>query len=404
MRVLVVHGRYRSAAPSGENNVVDRETASLRGVGHDVEVFQRHSDEIAAWTLRRKAALPLTSIRNSEVRRALTDCLEAFRPDVVHVHNTFPLLSASVLLACRDAAVPVVATVHNYKLLCASGDFFREGAPCHDCITGRTAPAIRHGCYRGSRFATLPIAVAAQVNRPLWRDLVAAYIFISAAQRDLHSSLRLPPDRVFVKHNFVPEPNGSGGERRSVSARRRHQVTYLGRLDEAKGVPFLMRAWDVFRNQNPASTLRLAIVGGGPLEEEVRRWALSHDSVDVRGHVKPPEAAGIVAQATAAVVPSQWEETFGLVAVEAMAAGVPPVAPDRGSFPELIDDGRTGSLYRAGDEASLARVLAEVDARPEEFASRGERAHAEYEQRFRRGPNIAELESIYRFAVDHPCT
>jgi glycosyltransferase involved in cell wall biosynthesis len=395
VKVLVVHGRYRSAAPSGENNVVDRESAALTRAGHVVESFGRGSDEIAAWPVYRKLGLPVRAVWNEEVRRALGARLAGSRPDVVHVHNTFPLLSPTVLHACRDAGVPVVATLHNYKLLCASGDFFRAGHPCHECADGAAAPALVHGCYRGSRAATVPVVASNAVHRRAWRELVSAHVFISAAQRDLMAGLDLPSDRVFVKHNFVPDPRpGPGGAE--------HLVVYVGRLDPAKGLLVLLQAWDRFRRVHPASRLRLAIAGGGPLADEVTRWARSHGSVDVHGLLTPDEAADLVATARAVVVPSAWEETFGLVAVEAMAAGVPPVAPAHGAFPELVTHGSDGVLFAPGDPESLARALADVDGRPEHFADLGRAGRTTYLARFRETTNIEQLVSIYRFAVEHP--
>src|ERR1700734_1402014 len=154
MRIMQVHNQYRSAAPSGENRVVDIEGAALAELGHDVVRFERFSDDIETWSRRRKATMPAKVVWNPESRRELGVRLRQWRPDVVHVHNTFPLLSSSVLYACRDVGVPVVATIHNYKLACASGDFFRDGAVCHECADGPAAGALRHGCYRGSRAAT----------------------------------------------------------------------------------------------------------------------------------------------------------------------------------------------------------------------------------------------------------
>jgi glycosyltransferase involved in cell wall biosynthesis len=395
MRILVVHGRYRSAAPSGENNVVDQESAALTAAGHEVTLFQRDSDEIATWSLARKATLPALTVWNPEVRRDLARRLERERPDVVHVHNTFPLLSPSVLTACHDAGVPVVATLHNYKLLCASGDFFRDGSPCHDCAGGRVTPGLRHGCYRGSRAATVPVAAGLVLRRRTWRELVSAYVFISAAQRDLMRHLALPPERVFVKHNFVVPVDASGDE-------PDHAVVYLGRLDAAKGLPLLMRAWDVFRSRRPRSGLRLVVAGGGPLAEEVSDWAATRSSVDVVGMLPPDEAARLLQRALAAVVPSQWEETFGLVAVEAMAAGVAPVAPGRGSFPELVTHGVNGVLFAPGDPAALAAVLADVDGEPERFRAYGRQARATYQKRFHPAANVEELLAVYRFAIENP--
>jgi glycosyltransferase involved in cell wall biosynthesis len=395
VRVLLVHGRYRSVAPSGENNVVDQEAAALRDAGHEVDLFQRHSDEIAGWSLREKAALPARTLWNGSVRRDLAHRLAESRPDVVHVHNTFPLLSPSVLAACRDAGVPVVATIHNYKLLCASGDFFRDGAPCHDCAGGRVAPAALHGCYRGSRAATLPVVASLAVHRSSWQRLVSAYIFISVSQRDLMQGLGLPADRVFVKYNFVPPRQPRTGE-------PEHVVVYLGRLDQAKGLPLLMRSWDVFRRRNPDSGLRLAVAGGGPLDEDVRGWAADQPTVDVLGLLGSEKAADVLRRAVAAVVPSQWEETFGLVAIEAMAAGVAPIAPARGSFPELVMDGDNGALFTPDDPDALARTLEDVDANPERYLECGRRARTTYEKRFSQVANVDELVAIYEFAMGNP--
>jgi glycosyltransferase involved in cell wall biosynthesis len=395
VRVLVVHGRYRSAAPSGENKVVDQESASLAAAGHDVELFQRHSDDIAGWSLARKAALPARSLWNGQVRQELAHRLELTRPDVVHVHNTFPLISPSVLYACRDAGVPVVATIHNYKLLCASGEFFRDGKPCHDCSSGRGTAAVRHGCYRGSSVATVPVVAGTALHRSAWQRLVSAYIFISAAQRDLMHDLDLPEERVFVKHNFVPPLATQAGD-------REHIVVYLGRLDAAKGARFLMKEWDHFRARNPQTALRLVIAGGGPLEEEVRRWGSTRPSAEVVGVLPREDAARLLRRALAAIIPSQWEETFGLVAVEAMAAGVAPIAPARGSFPELITDRVNGALFPPEDPGALARILGDIDTEPERYTAYGRHGQETYQRCFHPSTNLEQLLGIYRFAISNP--
>lgn len=397
MKILQLHSRYRSSAPSGENSVVDQERDALIAAGHVVDRFERSSDEISDWPLPRKAALPVTMLWNPTVGRELLRRIDRSRPDVVHVHNTFPMLSPSVLHACRDAGVPLVATLHNYKLLCASGDFFRDGRVCHDCADGSLTPALAHGCYRGSHLATLPVVATTGTHRTAWRNLVSAYVFISASQRDLMRALDLPRERVFVKHNFVPEVISPPQSRQAE-----HLVAYLGRLDAAKGVSFLMRAWDVFRSTYPESDLRLAVAGAGPLDGEVREWARSRPSVDVLGLLAPAEATELLRRALAAVVPSQWEETFGLVAVEAMASAVAPIAPARGSFPELVTHGVDGVLYAPDEAAALAETFHHVDAFPDRFVGYGRCGRATYEQRFRADPNVERLLDIYRFAVSHP--
>jgi len=400
MKILIAHSRYRSAAPSGENAIVDEEALLLRSAGHEVVSFERASDTIAQLPFPRRAALPVRSVWNPSVRRTLTDLLLAEQPDVMHVHNTFPMLSPSVLDAARDTGIPVVATLHNYKLLCASGDFFREGRPCHACAGGSLAPALAHGCYRGSHAAAVPVVAGLATNRERWRRRVAAYLFISQSQRDLMRGLALPQDRVFVRHHGVavpeiPAPRASGRERR---------VAYAGRLDEAKGVPLLLAAWETFREAEPTARLRLVIAGDGPLGPLVRSWAARRPEVEYVGALSRAEARGVLASSLAAVVPSAWEETFGLAAVEAMAAGTVPLLPAHGSFPELVSDGVDGVLFAPGSSAALAAAFAAVDRQPAQHVLLGWTARTTHRARFTPEVALAGLMNVFDFAIEHPVT
>ncbi len=395
MRVLQVHNRYRSATPSGENRVVDQEREALAGAGHEVLRFGRDSDEIEHWSPAKKAALPARVVWSGEARRALVTTLRRNRPDVAHVHNTFPLLSASVLYACRDAGVPVVVTLHNYRLVCASGELFRQGTTCHDCMHGLPVLGAVHGCYRGSRAATAPLVVANVAHRKAWRSMVSAYVFISAAQRDLHAGLRLPPDRVFVRHNMIP--------RRDVPMVPRDPiVVYAGRLDEVKGMRLLMAAWDRYRAMSPDPGLRLVIAGSGSLEREVAAWASARPSVEMTGQIAATGVARLRSRARAVLVPSAWEEPFGLVVVESMAAGSPPIAAGHGSLVELITPGVDGVLFPPGDTAALARAVADVEADPGRYETYGKQARETYEQRFNPEHSLKHLLEIYGFAIAHP--
>ena len=395
MRIVVVHSRYRSAAPSGENRVVDQEFGALTALGHEVELFERRSDDIEGWPAARKAALPAAVVWNGRARRDLRAALRASRPDVVHVHNTFPMLSASVLYACKDAGVPVVATLHNYKLACASGDFFRDGAVCHDCADGAPLGALRHGCYRGSRSATAPVALSIMAHRRSWRTLVSAYACISASQRALLHGLGLPADRVFVRYNLIPE-------RPLRQPAKRPVVVYAGRLDAAKGLPLLMAGWDRFLADSAHPALGLVIAGSGPLDEEVRAWAATRPSVRVAGQLAPDACAEEMAAARAVVLPSAWEEAFGLAAVEAMALGVAPLAAAHGSFPEIVTDEVDGVLFRPGDPAALAAALRRADENGRAFEEYGARARKTYEQRFNPADSVEGLLTIYRYAIENP--
>jgi glycosyltransferase involved in cell wall biosynthesis len=395
MRVLLVHNRYRSGAPSGENRVVDQEGEALEALGHEVIRFGRSSDEIEQWPAVKKASLPARIIWSRETRRDLKAVLREHRPEVVHVHNTFPLLSASVLYACRDARVPVVATIHNYRLACANGTFYRGGVVCHDCAHGLPVRAVLHGCYRGSQAATAPVALATSLHRQAWRSLVSAYIFISASQRDLLQGAGLAPGRVFVRYNLIPR-------RSRPRIARTPTVVYAGRLDEAKGARLLMAGWDRYLADSGEPGLNLAIAGGGPLGDEVAAWASARPSVELKGQLSSEQCAELISSARAVLLPSTWEETFGLVAVEAMAAGVPPIAAGHGSFTELITPGVDGVLFSPGDPAALALAIADVDRNPEQYEFYGDQARKTYEQRFDPQRSVEELLEIYRFAITHP--
>ena len=357
--------------------------------------FGRSSDEIEQWSVAKKASLPVRTIWSRETSRDLKAVLHEQRPEVVHIHNTFPLLSAAVLYACHDAGVPVVATIHNYRLACANGAFFRKGAVCHDCAHGLPVRAVLHGCYRGSHAATAPVALAMGLHRQAWRSLVSAYVFISASQRDLLRGADLAPDRIFLRHNLIPHRS------RQLIARK-PIVVYAGRLDEAKGVRLLMAGWDSYLRESSEPGLSLVIAGGGPLQDEVTAWASVRPSVEMHGTVSSGRCAELISSARAVLLPSAWEETFGLVAVEAMAAGVAPIAAGHGSFTELISSGVDGVLFSPGDPAALALAIADVERNPEQYQVYGDHARKTYEQRFDPERSIEELIGIYRFAIANP--
>jgi len=179
-------------------------------------------------------------------------------------------------------------------------------------------------------------------------------------------------------------------------------VVYAGRLDEAKGLPLLMDAWDRYRQAPGGPGLRLVIAGAGPLEREVAAWASARPSVDMVGHVDSGRCAELISRARAVLVPSAWEETFGLVAVEAMAVGTPPIAAGHGSFVELISPGVDGALFRPGDPGALALAIADAEAHPEQYETYGDQARKTYEQRFDPDQSLKHLLEIYDFAIANP--
>jgi glycosyltransferase involved in cell wall biosynthesis len=322
------------------------------------------------------------------VRKELAARLRASRPDVVHIHNTFPLLSPSVVAACADAGVPAVATLHNYTMVCPPGTLHRDGHICTECVGGSPLPAVKHGCYRGSSAATVPMAASMVANRRRWWTGVSRFFCISAAQRDLLVSAGMPGERMAVKHNFVADP----GVRRTGDGAH---VLFLGRITEEKGIGLLMRAWD---RLGGALGVPLVIAGTGPMQDEVAVWANGRSDVSYVGLRNKAECRALTADAVAVVAPSTWLEAFGLVVVEAMAAGVPTVAAAHGAFPELVEDGVTGLLHQPNDAASLADRLREVTG--DRNREMGDAARVRYEKDFTPEVGLDRLVSGYQAAIE----
>lgn len=380
---------------SGEDRVVDQEAEALTHAGHVVRHFERCSDEIAGLSLGRRALVPFQAVWSRRAADSLTEVVDRFRPDVVHVHNVLPLLSSSVLPSTKRCEVPCVVTFHHYQQVCLSGTLFRAGTDCRQCV-GRALPlpGVWHGCYRRSPAASAPLAVAAAVARQHWLTVPSAYIFLSEAQRRLLEVLGLPPPRCFVKFNMAPPSSGS--------EERENLVAYLGRLAELKGLRTLMQAWDAYLGAGPPAGLRLVIAGAGPLEGEIRDWARTRPSVEMAGVLSASASACLLRRATTVVVPSEWQEPFGLVVAEAMAAGVAPIATARGALQELITPGVDGLLYPPGDARSLAAMLRRIEAAPQWARRLGAAARSTYDRRFAPHRIVAQLEAIYGFAAEHP--
>jgi glycosyltransferase involved in cell wall biosynthesis len=390
LRIVVLHNRYRSVQPSGENLVVEQETDLLRAAGHEVVPYLRASDEIADYSLPQRTLVPGRVVWSPKDRRCLARLLREVRPDVVHLHNTFPLISPSVIEACRAHGVPVVATLHNFRLMCANAELLRDGRPCDLCVGHIPWRGVAHRCYRGSAVASIPVAVGIQVHRSrqTWTKGVTTFIALTEFVRQQYVAGGFPEDRIRLKPNFVPRPC-----RRRAGAGS--YFLYLGRLSAEKGVDVLLDAWD-------PELGRLLIVGDGPARLELEARAARHgDSVEFLGSQPRERCMELLTDARALVISSRGHETFGLVAVEAGAHGVPAVAPASAAFLELIRDGRTGLLFSPGDPKDLRRRLHQL-LDPEQSTRMGVRARQRYEAEYTPERNLATLLAIYREAIARP--
>jgi glycosyltransferase involved in cell wall biosynthesis len=373
VKILVVHSRYRSGPVSGENAVVADEAQLLREAGHEVHVFEA-SVSGSFDALRAGPGIIWDPGRATAVR----GLIRRYRPDVVHVHNLFPALSPAVIRAAAAEGVPVVMTLHNFRLMCLPATFLRDGRICEDCIGRLPWPGVVHGCYRGSRVQSAVLATSLVLHRWLGTfERVRRFIAVSGFVRDKYVAAGFDPSRIVVKPNFArPGPRREGPGR---------YFLFLGRLSPEKGVATLLRAWR-------RDLGRLLVVGDGPEAPRLRR--LASGGVEFRGPVPPEEARRLVAQARAVLVPSVCYEAFPRVVVEAYAAGVPVVASRIGALPEVVEEGVTGLLAEPGDPSSWAAAAERLcdDGLSERL---GEGAYRAWATRYTPEANLGRLEEIY---------
>jgi len=376
-RVLIVHNAYQQRG--GEDAVVESETALLQRYGHAVAHLGRHNDEIGAIGRLALARETLWSSRTvHEVERQVAD----FRPDVIHVHNAFPLISPSVYWAAARMRVPVVQTLHNFRLLCPQALLLRDGRVCEDCVGHVPWRAVRHRCYRGSAAQSLAVAGMVQLHRAIgtWRDKVTLYIALNEFCRRKFVAGGLPAERLRVKPNFVDLP--------APAEQPRDGFLFVGRLSAEKGVQVL------------ADSLRLTpqpltVAGSGP-----ESAALSATpGVTMLGALAPEQVYAQMARALALVLPSIWYENFPRTLVEAFANGLPVIASRLGAMATLIVPGRTGLVFEPGDSADLARQLAWARAHPDEMRQMGIEARRHYENELTGEANYRQLSVIYAEAI-----
>jgi glycosyltransferase involved in cell wall biosynthesis len=390
MKILVVHNAYQQHG--GEDIVVAAEPALLRDRGHEVISYRRSNDELKGRKGIGALGMAADTVWSFSSRTALREILENERPDVAHFHNTFPLISPSVYYACAEAGVPVVQTLHNYRLLCPGATFLRDGKVCEECL-GRAVPwpGVVHGCYRGSRPATLATAAMLSLHRAMgtWQNKVNLYIALTEFAREKFIAGGLPGDRIVVKSNFVADrpvrQPCSGG-----------YALFVGRLSTEKGPQLLLSAWKGIETRIP-----LRIVGDGalskPLGEEVERNNLS-SRIELMGRRTPEEVGRVVARARFLVMPSVWYEGFPMTVVEAYACGVPVIASRIGSLAEIVEDGRTGLHFTAGDAADLAAKVEWAWTHPKQMEEMGRAARREYEAKYTAERNYEALMRIYETA------
>ena len=389
MVILFIHNYYRR--PGGEDSGVRQERDLLARAGHRVVEYSRESGEIALNGIGSRIKLASEAFWSKRTYRELRSLLAIERPDVAFIHNTVPLISPSAYFACGEAGVPVIQTLHNYRLLCPAGTFLRDGNVCEECMNSTLFRSVWHSCYQDSASASAALALVLASQRALktWTDKVACFIARTEFARKKFIEGGLPAERIVVKPCFVhPDP----GPRNGIG----ETVLFLGRLSPEKGLRTLVAAWKYIGNRVP-----LRIVGEGPLRAELETEVGHHQirGIEFLGRLPDAEVLSEIKRARFLIFPSEWYEGLPLTIVEAFACGVPVLASRIGSMVELIENGRTGLHFAPGDPADLAAKVDWAWGHPDDLEEIGRVARAEYERKYTPEKNYRFLMKISRRAI-----
>lgn len=378
-RVLIVHNAYQKQG--GEDLVVEAETALLRACGHEIETYSRNNEDVDSLSVMALAQQTLWSERTSQEIRSL---VARFQPDVIHVHNTFPLISPSLYWSADRVGVAVVQTLHNFRMICLNALFLREGKVCEDCMGRLPWRGVTRACYRKSRPASAVVAGMLTLHRGLgtYRNKVSRYIALTDFSRSKFIEAGLPADRVVVKPNFVDIDAPAEGPRRGL--------LFVGRLSQEKGIATLADAARILQRGD------LRVVGDGPEMPLI-------DGLSGVACLGPQPNATVrseMARAGALVVPSICYENFPRTVVEAYASGLPVIASRIGALAEIVRDGETGLLFEPGNAEDLAAKMAWAQANPDALRRMGANARLEYERLYTPERNYQMLMQIYQDAIE----
>jgi glycosyltransferase involved in cell wall biosynthesis len=381
MKVLVVHNRYRQAMPSGENRVVDDELTALRDAGAEVETFFRSSDELATMSMLGKARASVSPITGSASHTELRETLRRFAPDVVHVHNPYPLISPRVVEMASDAGASVVATIHNFRLQCMNGLMYRDGHICTEC-EGKSFPlaGIRHACYRESLPQSALMATAISLHRRRW-DRVDRFIAVSEFVADRLVTWGVARDRIAVKPNPVLDPGSPAPPGRGF--------LFAGRLAEEKGILLLLDAWE---RSGLDGVEELLVAGDGPLLDEVTRRAQRLRSVTLLGVLEAVDIGRTRQRTAVGITCSLWFEAHPAVA-ESFAHGRPVIATSLGALGAIVDETVGWSAPPTVEGLSVALIAA---CDPDSVAQRGRAARARFIAEYRSDVVTDQLIGIYK--------
>jgi glycosyltransferase involved in cell wall biosynthesis len=389
LKIVLVHNTYQQ--PGGEDVVFEQECKMLEHAGHQVIPYCRSNWEADSYRGIRLVSLAKRTIWASDTRQEFLHLLRQEKPDVVHVHNTFVMISPSIYSACSEARVPVVQTLHNYRLLCPAATFFRDGKVCEECVEGSLWQGVRHACYRQSYSASAVVALmlASHRLRDTWRREIACFVALSEFARNKFVEGGLPREKIFVKPNFVsPDPSARTGDG--------DYALFVGRLSPRKRVHTVLDAWKRLTLDIP-----IVIIGGGPDREQLQAQAARDGLANVhfKGQLPREQTLEAINNARFLVFASEWYENFPVTLVESFACSTPVICSRMGVMQEIVADRRTGLHFTPADPDDLARKVEWAWTHTDETRAMGKEARKEYEAKYTAEKNYPVLIEIYKRAI-----
>jgi glycosyltransferase involved in cell wall biosynthesis len=387
MRILQIHNNYQFTG--GEDVAVEAEYSLLQSNGNDVNLFEVSNENIRGTKAKIETAINVSY--SKKYSNKLVDRIGYFQPEIVHVHNFFPLLTPSIYDVCKSFGLPVIQTLHNYRIICPGAYLMKNGVICEDCLTGSAFKAALHGCYRDSRIGSLPVAYMVQTHRKrkTWQKKIDRFIALTEFAMNKFIQAGLPSERIEVKPNFIhPDPGTGNGNGK--------YALFVGRISKEKGIVTLLQAWKKIRG------VPIKFVGDGSLIEETRKIAIRknlHD-VELLGIIDRKDVLTFMEKAIFLVFPSECYEGFPMTVAEAFACGLPVLSSRIGGMTEIVENGVTGLHFEPGDSDDLADKAQWLVDNPDVCARMGKNARQVFLEKYSANKNYEILMDIYQKAID----
>jgi glycosyltransferase involved in cell wall biosynthesis len=394
MKILAIHNFHRKGSASGDDQVYKSETALLESHGQEVVRYTVSNDEFDRANLMDRVASTLEMFWSRKNYKAVQALIKETKPDVVHVHTFFPLLSPSILYAAKRCGVKVVATLHDTRFICPCATSLRGTQLCNACGDGNYLRMCRYGCFKNSRVQSLIVGLIFKYHRmrKTFYKQIDQYICLNENQVKLLISIGFDPKKIVKKYNFVPDIDVNLRTDKIEGLPERYVVFY-GRIGEEKGIRLLMKIWDKMED------IPLVVMGSGPMETEFKSWAEKKKNVSFLGYTEHQKCLSIVRKGEFVVFPSIWYEGCSMVEIESESLGKALIATDLGFSEEAIEEGVNGYKVPLGDVEGFIEKIEQLWHNPELCKEMGDHARADYEEKYLPEDNYRQLMEIYESVI-----